>query len=221
MTLKILGHKIGQSQKISVFRPGSEYREFVSSIEYADPLGITITTPITRHNVMDLIPGDLLVIRVPLESFIMEFDARVLSYREDNVSLVVLEPPASYRRIQRRKCYRMKSLLNVRIAYNPDNPDVDPLFSEALALNISAGGMEVITQVDFDLHDILLVKFELPLYNKKIHRFLVKSEVCRVTPVSPRKRKVAFKFLNLPTVDADKIVQYIFKAISEKESWMR
>ncbi len=219
--LKLFGYKVKQSQKAIVTRNGNGHLEFVSSIEDIDPKGIYITVPLHNQVPMEVKRGENVNIRIPMHSFVMEITGPVSSFSMDNIPLLVIEHPGGYRRIQRRNSVRMKVLMDVEIAMPPDDTAEEPAFTNAMALDISAGGMEVLVSGQYEKNAVLLIKFELPVNKKTIYKFLAKSQIRRVTPVTNKKNKLGLQFINMARSDADKIFQFIFKSTAEKNLWKK
>lgn len=220
MSLTLAGFKVKQSQRITVARSEDDRLEFVSSIENIGPGGIDISVPLKNQVPLELGRGDPVYLRVPMSSFALEFETRVKYFKSENIVLVTLEHPESFKRVQRRGSVRFKLLMDIFVAPEPAKGE-EPVFTGATALDISAGGMEIMTAGDYPVNSMLLVGFTLELDKDNIHKFLVKSKVCRVTQVSAKKFKIGVHFLDLTMSDTDKIFRYIFKKSSEKDFWMR
>jgi|GEM_PF-1192288 len=221
MPLKLMGYAIQQSQKAIVTRHENDSREFVSSIEDSNPRGLSITIPLQNQVAMELRRGEEIYVKVPTPSFVMEFRTKVRSFTPDNVILINLEPPEDFKRIQRRGSFRLKILLNVEIAPLPDYEDQDPVFKPATALDLSAGGMEVVATTPYDKDSLVWLKFHLAVDKKTVHTFRLQSRVRRVAQTSPRKYKLGLEFQELSKADTDKIFQFIFKKSAEKDFWRK
>ncbi|MCL6612149.1 MAG: PilZ domain-containing protein [Peptococcaceae bacterium] len=219
MALKILGHQVKQSQKIIVTRGEDDSLEFVSSIEYSGPRGLSITLPLHNQVAMKLRRGQEVCLKVPTESFIMEFKSRVRSFTADNVILVNLENPTEYKRVQRRKSFRLKILLDVQIAPDPGDDKQKPMFERATALNISAGGMEVAARSPYRENDLLLVMFDLELEKNNTCNFCLKARVRRIVPEDKNKYRLGLEFQDLSNGNADRICRYIFKKSADQKFW--
>ena len=107
------------------------------------------------------------------------------------------------------------------MAIPPEDPKEEPVFADATALDISAGGMEAMVSSPYEKDTDLLVKFDLAVDKKTVHRFNLISRIRRVVPVPPNRYKIGFEFLDLSMNDTDKIFQYIFKKSAEKNLWRK
>lgn len=221
MVLKILGHPIKQSQKITVTRDEKDPQEYTASIEYSGPRGLSITLPMRNQSAMELKRGEEVFLKVITESSILEFKSRVKSLTTDNIILVNLENPTDFKRVQRRSSFRLKTVLSVQIAPVHGDGEKEPRFVRATALDISAGGMEVVARFQCQKDDLLLVKFDLELDKKTVFKFLVEARVRRITQESATKYKLGLEFQNLSDKDTDKIYRYIFKKSAAQEFWRK
>lgn len=211
MALKLFGFTFKQSQKLVIKRSAEDRREFVSSLENINATGIHITLPICNLKPMPLLKGEMVHVLISLPSFSIEFKTRVKGFKKDNIQMVVLEFPEEFKRVQRRRTVRLKVLMDVEIALLPPQPGQEPELVKCEAVDISAGGMEIITKHKIERNSNLLVKFELEIEKGKMHQFSVKGKVRRSADVPPKSKKLGVEFLDISTADADRIVQYIFR----------
>lgn len=230
MPIRYKGFILDDSQKIYV--SGSDNREYVSTIESISKEAITITYPLRQQNPMDLKQGSPVHIKIVMGSHTIEFDTRIKSFSRDNILLLHLEHPTDFKRIQRRNAVRLKTLINVEIAPlppDPDNPEMplipddEPLLSRATALDISAGGMEILAGKLYENDSFMLVKFALEVDKKDVHPISVAARVRRATRVTPKSKKfrLGVEFLDLSVSDTDRIFRYIFRKTTEKNYWRK
>ncbi|KJS64040.1 MAG: hypothetical protein JL50_20290 [Peptococcaceae bacterium BICA1-7] len=211
MALKLAGFTFKQSQKIIVKRSEDDKLQFISSLENVNSLGIQIALPLLNLKQMPLIKGERVYVLISLPSFSIEFNTRVKGFRKDNIQLVVLEFPTDYKRVQRRNSVRLKVLLDVEVALVPREAGQEPVYEKGQAVDISAGGMEVTTKLPVERDQTVLVKFVLELDRQRIYNFCIKSKVRRITPITPKTKRLGVEFLDMGISDSDKIFQYIFK----------
>lgn len=211
MALKLFGFSFMQSQKIIAKRSENDRLTFVSSLEGVGPKGIHIALPICNLKPMPLIRGQEIFVLISLQSFSIEFKTRVKGFKRDNIPLVLLEHPKDYKRVQRRNSVRLKVLLDIEVALLPEEQGQEPVFEKGQALDLSAGGMEIITRLGAGKDQIILAKFDLDIDKDKTHSFCIKSRVKRVMTVPPRSKKLGVEFFDLSTTESDKIFHYIFK----------
>lgn len=219
MSLKVLKYPVKQSQKIILKRGPDDPLEFVSSLEASGPKGLAITVPLHNQVPLELFPGEEVLIRIPTASFIVEVKSRVRSYTKENIILINLDPPVFISRIQRRTAYRLKMLLNIQIAPLPEKELEEPKFSPATALDISAGGMEVLATYHHAINDVVLVKFSMDIQKHAPYTICTKARVRRSVRESRTKHKLGLEFIDLSRAETDHIFRFIFKKSAEKEFW--
>jgi c-di-GMP-binding flagellar brake protein YcgR len=211
MTLKLFGFPFRQSQKLIVKRSADDRMEFVSSLENINATGIHIALPILNLKPMPLLRGETVHVLISLPSSSIEFKTTVKGFKKDNIQLVVLEHPQDYKRVQRRNSVRLKVLMDAEMALLPVKRGQEPEFSKCEMVDISAGGMELVTKLPVERDSTILIKFDLEMEKDRVHNFLVRGKVRRVTPIPPKAKRLGVQFINLSMADADRIVQYIFK----------
>ncbi|MCL5057092.1 MAG: PilZ domain-containing protein [Actinobacteria bacterium] len=211
MALKLLGFTFKQSQKIIVKRSADDKLEFISSLENVNSLGMQIALPLHNLKPMPLLKGEKVYVLISLQSFSIEFNTLVKGFKKDNIQLVVLEFPGDYKRVQRRNAVRLKVLMDVEVALLPQKPDQEPVFEKGQAVDISAGGMEIITRLSAERDQTVLVKFNLELDRNRVHNFCIRSKVRRVSSITPKSKRLGVEFLDMGMADSDRIFQFIFK----------
>jgi len=215
MSLTFMGLSFRQSQKVVVSRNKKDKHEYTSSLEDITQSGFHITYPLHNQVSMSLKRGDTVYVKIPAESFSMEFNTHVKGFRRDNVPIIVLEIPEEYTRVQRRSAVRLEVLLDISIAPIPKDKKAEIEFVKATALDISAGGMEILSNKQYEKGSQLFVAFDLRLDKRNIQSFCIKSVIRRSMPMKTRKFKLGVQFEDISRSDTDKIVQYIFKKSAE------
>ncbi|HBV98169.1 MAG: hypothetical protein JL50_00325 [Peptococcaceae bacterium BICA1-7] len=204
------------NQKIYVLKP--EYREtFISVIEQIEEKKeITIALPLSQSSPLPARIGDLLTIRIPSESFCMEFTTSVKQVKMDNIPLYVLAYPDRFNRVQLRKHVRIKTLLEIQYCRMPLSGE-KPDFQKAMALDISAGGMKISVPGEIEEGETLLVAFELPI-KAVVHRFELETTVMRSFKVEKVKRivfQLGLLFNDTTSAQRDIIFSYIFSRMAD------
>lgn len=204
------------NQKIYVLKPecGEAYISVIEQIE--EKKGITIALPLSQSSPLPARIGDLLTIRIPSDSFCIEFTTSVKQIKIDNIPLYVLAYPDRFNRVQLRKHVRVNTLLEIqycRVPYAEEKPD----FQKAMGLDISAGGMKVSVPVEIEEGETLLVAFELPI-RAVVHRFELETRVMRSSKVEKVKGTVfhlGLFFNNTTNTQRDIIFNYIFSRMTD------
>lgn len=204
------------NQKIYVFKPGSSdtYISVIEKIE--DQKEITIALPLSHSASLPVKIGDPLTVRVPSNSFSMEFTTPVKQVKIDNVPMYVLAYPDRINRVQLRKHVRVNTLMEIlysRVPFPGEKPD----FKKAMALDISAGGMKISVPCEIEEGETLLVTFELPI-KAGVQSFELETRVMRSCKVEKNKGSVfqlGLLFSNITGAQRDIIFNYIFTRMAD------
>lgn len=204
------------NQRIVVALEDSE-EFYVSSVEEIASEEVFISVPYRRRMSLMLSRGDSVRVEFPGDSEYFSFVTTVTGRREEGVLLYSLAFPEKIERIQRRRDVRLAVLLDVAYAPLPEG-DAAADFKETKALDLSAGGLRLVTGQEYSPGTLLLVKFRLPL-RKDFFETVTKAEVLRTEPVMLEKKRLfhlGLKFIDLPQAHRDKIFSFIFWRMMEQ-----
>ncbi|MEW6572630.1 MAG: flagellar brake domain-containing protein [Bacillota bacterium] len=214
MTYEQVG--LAVNQRIIVALEGSgEY--YVSSVEDITSEEVFISVPYRRQIPLMLSRGDRVRVEFSGDNECFAFVTAVTGRREEGILLYSLAFPDEIERIQRRRDVRLAVMLDVAYALAPEG-DAAAVFKEAKALDLSAGGIRLVTDQDYPPGTFLLVKFRLPMRND-FFETVTKAEVIRTEPVVLEKKRLhhlGLKFIDMPQAHKDKIFSYIFWKMMEQ-----
>jgi len=214
----VTGEQVGLAVNQRIVVALEESEEFyVSSVEEITPEEVFISVPYRRRMPLMLSRGDRVKVEFPGNNEYFSFMTAVTGRREEGVLLYSLAFPEKIKRIQRRRDVRLAVLLDVAYAPLPEG-DGAAAFKEAKALDLSAGGLRLVTEQEHPPGTMLLVKFRLPL-RKESFETVTKAEVVRTEPVMLEKRRLfhlGLKFVDLPQAHRDKIFSFIFWKMMEQ-----
>jgi c-di-GMP-binding flagellar brake protein YcgR len=201
------------NQKIRVSLPGHENEWYVSSVQ--DLLGdeICIAVPVRETRALALFKGEKVVVTYIDEVARYRFVSVVAGRKVDNVPLYILGPPKEYDRIQLRDFVRVPINLQVDYAPLPAEGE-DPVFTRSDSLDLSGGGVRLITQEHLPRDTRLLVHFSLS-YKKKKRDFRIVGVVARVcTDENTKTHQAGVRFARVTSQEADYISSYLFSVMS-------
>lgn len=204
------------NQRILVALEGSEDL-YASSVEDITSEEVFISVPYRRQIPLMLSRGDRVKVQFSGDNECFSFVTAVTGRREEGILLYSIAFPDEIRRIQRRRDVRLAVLLDVAYAPAPIG-DEAAVFKEAKALDLSAGGIRLVTEHEYPPGASLLVKFRLPMRND-FFETVSKAEVMRTEAVVLDKKKLyhlGLKFVDLPQSHKDKIFSYIFWKMMEQ-----
>lgn len=208
LTMEQVGFSVNQRIQVAL-ENSDEY--YVSSVEDITADAVFIAVPYRQQMPLVLSPGDRVKVQLPGTGECFSFTTTVTGRREEGVLLYSLAFPEEIKRIQRRRDVRLPVLLNVFYAEVPEG-DASPVFKETKALDLSAGGLRLVTEEAYPPGTQLIVKFRLPVRNNFIET-VTRARVIRQEPVVFEKRRLyhlGIEFLDLPQSQKDKIFSYIF-----------
>ncbi|MEW6447623.1 MAG: flagellar brake domain-containing protein [Bacillota bacterium] len=190
---------------------------YVSSVEDITAEEVFISLPYRRQMPLMLSRGDRIKVEFSGDNECFSFLTTVTGRREEGVLLYSIAFPEEIRRIQRRRDVRLAVLLDVAYAPLPEG-DAAVVYQESKALDLSAGGIRLVTEYEYPPGTLMLVKFRLPM-RKDFFETVAKAEVIRTEAVLlDRKRlyHLGLKFLDLPQAHKDKIFSFIFWKMMEQ-----
>jgi len=203
------------NQNILAARAGVEDIWYSSSIQDVADNEFCISVPTRGASPMVLKKGDLIKITLIAGVSRYEFEAKVTGLRHDNIPLYVLDPPKDYNRIQLREFVRLPIVLEINYAEEPSEGK-EPVFSKGNSLDLSGGGIRLLSHKPFLENTILLLKITLPLKTGR-EFFEVRGRVARSWPDEDLGLfQVAVQFIEISRTLQDRIVRFIFMKMSEQ-----
>jgi c-di-GMP-binding flagellar brake protein YcgR len=134
--------------------------------------------------------------------------------------------PQKTERIQRRDFFRIPCALDAQFmvitgqGFPPGDlsPEDLPLSETALAVNLSGGGLLLVSDSKLSVDSLLLLR--LPLHARdEIKTVLLKGKVIRTASFrlgKVRRYRYGIKFLDLKEKDREEIISYIFSTMRER-----
>ncbi len=145
--------------------------------------------------------GTYLEVICPSENCLIRFESKILPLEYPDK--VALSMPENIRYIQRREYTRINLALPVKVFWS-DKPDG----IEALSRNISGGGIQFVSERDFELKSVLSIVFALPgkqEINAKLE--VLRSEKSE----NSQKWLISGQFSEISNFDRTSVVQLCFK----------
>jgi c-di-GMP-binding flagellar brake protein YcgR len=199
-------------QKIFVFRQHDKTR-YSSTIEDYNDQAIYISLPLCQQSPLVLHKGNKVSIQLISPDHLLEFQSTVTSLSQDNIVLIGIAYPSKVNRIQLRKFVRLDVLFKVKYAHEPE-PGEEPVYKTVDALNLSAGGLKIVTRENFENGKKLLLKFTLSV-SKKDYDFNLSVTAKRTILMETRGRNNLYhagvEFNDITPKERDLIVQFIFQ----------
>ena len=212
MIFELLGHTFHQNQKILISSKENDNVEYVSTIHNITSQRIIITMPLLDQIQMPLSVQQELYIKAETDSSVIGFICNVSSFLYGNVTYITLSLPTKYNKIDRRKSFRIETLLKTHIALLNTNTERTPAFNDGTALNLSTTGMQIVCSNYYAAGDSILIKFDLESDRARTAKLSIKAKVVRIAEEYPNY-SLATEFIDVKEKDSDIITRYIFKKL--------
>lgn len=144
-------------------------------------------------------------------------------YKQDGLYVLVIELLSSLKKHQRRQYYRLDCLLEIKFKLlteeeidffnkNSDYITAEGVFTNAIALDISGGGLRFVSSQKLKLKDKILLVLNIELSNDS-YDFNILSDVRDTEIVKNRDGvyETRVEFQNLKTKSREILIKYIFE----------
>ena len=154
--------KIGQ--KLQVRRKDAK-EWFNSGIQDIRDGYIRINMPFSQERPLVLRRSEKVVIRFFSEQSSFIFNTNVIGEAADNIKLYRLDYPQKINRVQQRNHVRLPVIIDVEYA-KAEEKDKNIVYKKTTTVDLSGGGMKLLTREKIKSGNKLLLLFSLPLKNR-------------------------------------------------------
>jgi c-di-GMP-binding flagellar brake protein YcgR len=197
-------------------------RRYLTRVEDVRNGEVHVGAPMDRGKVIKASADELVMMNVLLDSGLQRYSAKVLRMDLTTIPLVVLGGFRDLGLLQRRRYDRLEERLKVRYRPEPVTKLMEGLWSDAIVLDISAGGLKMSVPVKSDIKVGDKIDVDIQVPGSKIV-----NASCKVTRVSPPaagtpdRKCVGLTYLRIGAADRDMIHRYIRKKYVEMEEERR
>lgn len=180
--------------------------EYTSQIQDIDGVKIRLLTPMYKSALIRLPEQTKIEVLVFGEGKVYELDAEVKELVNDNnlhyTDIVVI---GDIRKIERRYYFRVQTMKDILIREkNQEDPEE---FVNALTIDISGGGLQFSSTIDFAKNSVIEIKMGID--DKEV---LLEGEILsKSRQTELRSYRYTVKFLNLDNLVQEMIIRYVFK----------
>lgn len=213
--MKLEDIKINQLIEVSVDEENTAYRSLASRIEGVSQESFQISVPMHRGSILPVALGTRLVVFLIYRGDAYTFKTAVSGRLRDPIPLLSIKKPDSIQKIQRRFWVRMPVTLPV--GFSTENPEGEYQEATGQSIDLSGGGMLLMTEMSLQPGQTLNLAFELPGGGAVI----CKSRVLRIfrdENTSKNGVKAAMEFFELSERSRDRIVKFIF---DRQREWIK
>ena len=208
------------SQKIQIRRKDAK-EWFNSSVQdIRDGHYININMPFIKERPLVLRRNEKVVVRFFSEQSSFNFSTKVIGEVSDNIKLYRLDYPQEIIRVQQRNHVRLPIILDIKYTLPEENKDNKKkiIFRKTTTVDLSGGGMKLLTREKIEPGTKILLVFSLPLKNRP-ELIEINSLVARCIKVEPDREvyHIGIKFKDINLNQEDKIVRFIFEKMAQQK----
>jgi c-di-GMP-binding flagellar brake protein YcgR len=205
------------NSKIEVVLKDGDYK---CSIQDVTTDHFAITIPMRDRMYYPLDRGAIVSMLYYCGKVLYTFECEVIGRKVDRIPIIILGLPQNTRVIQRRNFVRVPVISDIeffkidKTFKDKSLEDLEKFKSErvkSITLDISGGGMRIMSRVVLKYGDIL--KVSLPLMTES---FMVKSEIVRIESNEDNSNIYGLCFFDLDEKLRDKIIKCIFEIMREQ-----
>lgn len=200
---------------IKVTRASGEEDWYSSSVQDVGPGTFYIAVPTQGPNPLVLGRGEKVRVTFVNEMSRYEFTTAVVGWRQDNIPLYELLIPGELRRIQLREFVRVPVMLDVEYAEDTGE-GARPSYKKCTALDISGGGVRLLTKKEMPAGTRLFLRFTLPLKTGPEEMELKGKVVRSWSDPETRNHQCGVQFVGISRRQQDLIVRYVLFKLSEQ-----
>lgn len=205
-------------QKLQIRRKDAK-EWFNSAIQEIRDGYIHIMMPFLKERPLVLRRNEKVVIRFFSEHSSFTFDTNVIGELADNIKLYRLDYPQEINRVQQRDHVRLPVIIDVEyVILEEKEKEKKANYKKTTTVDLSGGGMKLLTREKIEPGTLLLLVFSLPLKNRP-ELIEIKSLVVRCIKVEPTREvyHLGIKFENINLSQEDKIVRYVFEKMAQQK----
>jgi len=198
--------KINQNIEIEIEKGFDYSGRYKTRVEDVNEQGMIIGMPISKGNLVPLRPGTEVIVWQWDNSASYAHFCKVRERIFEPIPLVYLDWPFRSEKIQRRSFVRVPANLKIEYVLNVKKPDL--VHQTSYIRDLSGGGTQFASQVQFKKGDILKIKLHLPdsVISSKAKVVWAYDDVYdKIT-----RHLVGIEFYEIPEKLRDKIIKYVF-----------
>lgn len=193
---------------------------FKSDIQNIIGKYIFVSVPISEGRYIPFYKGDRIEILYYTKRDILKFTTNVLGGGDERVPVLVIEKPDKVIRVQRRNFVRIAHIMDLRYGIlqdikdnenykNLQNKEVE--FFECFSIDLSAGGIRIVTKEKLKIGDTLIVMLTLNEDTLPIH-----GKVVRIEEDENNRIICGVSFIDIDARTTEKIIMFVFKLMREQ-----
>lgn len=200
--------------KLSVLWDDGVYKSVIGDVTEKY---IAMSIPVNSGKYLPFSHGEKIEVVYYYENELYKFYSTVVGRKVDGVPLILFSIPSKLEKYQRRNFVRIPCINDVEfqmvaVKHNNSENLVEKNVCKGILIDISAGGMKLLTKEDIKVGDTLFVNLNLVLDEEEIK---VKGKVVTHSINVDKKNMCGIVFLDLDIKDREKIVKFTFLKMRE------
>ncbi len=220
-----IGNKIELVKLEQIIRNDSNKKVFSSKICDIMPKNVLqISMPIYEGKIVPLNVNDKYSACFYTDKGLLQTNVLITSrYRSGNLFFLEVTMLGNLEKVQRREFYRYKCIMNGKMrivsdeeyekngAYDLSNQDIT--WSDLKIIDISGGGLKIVSKMDLDRNEIVMVNFKISILDS-VHDFNLMARILSSNAISGHSGlyEQRLEFLKMDQEDRDIIVKFIFES---------
>lgn len=200
---------------IKVTRAAGEEDWYSSTVQDIGTGTLSIAVPTQGPNPLVLGRGEKVRVTFVNQMSRYEFTTTVVGWRHDNIPLYELLIPSELKRIQLREFVRVPVMMDVDYAVDAGEGE-RPSYKKCTALDISGGGMRLLTKKEIPAGTGLFLRFVLPLKTGPETMELKGKVVRSWSDPETKNYQCGVQFLGISRRQQDLIVRFVLFKLSEQ-----
>jgi len=183
---------------------------------------VTIMAPLQEGYPLLLQPGERIMGRFTQGRKSFYFYTFVLGrHKENGIIFLELSMPEEIKEDQQRLAIRLPILLDIeKSALSSVKEGEEPVYEKTKALDLSAGGMKITSNLEYPIGTIFSIRFSLEFNGSGISQsvqFITRALLVYCKEIEKRKLyHIGVEFIDLKEPQRDKIFKFIFNKMSKR-----
>ena len=220
-----IGNKIELVKLDQIIRNDEKKKVFSSKICDIMPKNtLQISMPIYEGKIVPLNVDDKYSACFYTDKGLMQTNVVISSrYRSGNLFFLEIVLLGKLEKVQRREFYRYKCIMNGRMGTVSDEEyqmaelydlsDKELIWNDLKIIDISGGGLKIVSKMDIEKNEIVMVDFKIAILNA-VHSFNIMARILSSNTIAGHSGlyEQRLEFLKMKQEDRDIIIKFIFES---------
>lgn len=202
------------NSKVEILWHDGNYK---SDIQNVTENMIAISVPIKDGQYIPLSKGEKITAIYYANGNVYEFESVVTGRAHDRIPVIYLEMPSNIVKVQRRNHVRVPLIADISCALVKKNLTIEQIgsndidFFNAFTLDMSGGGIKIVTKRKVSVGDRLLITVSL-----KDETLNLQGQIIRVEKDFEKRSVCGVNFVDMDNKTTEKLIRIIFQIMREQ-----